>query len=302
MIRHPRDCPIPRIPVIASDWQPLFKPVSAGCYVNDHCLVRADDGQWHLFGITGPQKSDPEKEVRFAHGVGEKLWSTTLFTERNPVCDDGNRCWAPTIGRIGPRYVMLYGPSPTKGAVSRDLDHWMGQAITLLGAPPECHRDHMILPLDDETWLMYCTALDDEGHGAIAVFVSNDLIEWRYVRMALRTLGAAALNPAWGATESPFVVKIDDWYYLSLTYTDCKKENYHQTLVFRSLNPFDFGVYDADRPEESVLQRLQAHAPELIRDPADGNWYITTCGWNGFGIPHEGAVSIAKLEWREDRG
>ena len=147
---------------------------------------------------------------------------------------------------------------------------------------------------------MYATGLDEDGGGAISLFVSHDLLTWSFVRFALRTTGDRALKPAWGATESPFVFRYEEWWYLSITYTDCRPENYHDTLIFRSLTPFDFGVFDADRPDDSVVQRLHAHAPEYLFDPISQSWFITTCGWNGFGVPHEGAVSVATLGWIAD--
>lgn len=297
---HPDQIPAPLVPRIAREWKPLFIPKSSGCYINDHCILKGPDGAWHLFGITGTSElPNPEQERWFAHGQGSSsLWSDKPMHELDVVCNDGTRAWAPgVIGHDG-RYFMFYGPSPTKLAVSRDLKHWMREDVVLAGAPLEaCHRDHMVMQLEESTWLLYATGLDKAGMGVISIYISNDLRNWRFVRSALRTTGKAALSPAWGATESPFVFLHQGWYYLSITYTDCNPANYQQTLIFRSLNPFDFGVFDADHPEQSVVQRLQAHAPEYLYDEKERSWHITTCGWRGFGLPHEGGVSIARLEW-----
>jgi hypothetical protein len=86
-------------------------------------------------------------------------------------------------------------------------------------------------------------------------------------------------------------------YYLFITYTDCAKDNYHNTLVFCSDDPTNFGDYTGDNEEDLVVARLHAHAPEVIRD-SDGQWYLTTCGWPGFNTPAEGGVAIARLEWK----
>ncbi len=40
---------------------------------------------------------------------------------------------------------------------------------------------------------------------------------------------------------------------------------YHETLLFKSKNPFDFGTYSG--AESEVAARLEAHAPEYIVDP-----------------------------------
>ena len=296
---HPAKIPSPHVPRVASDWKPLYYPKTTGCYVNDHTVVKGPDNLWHVIGITSPlEKYDPEMERWFTHGRGPSLSSGELMTEVGAVCNDGNRAWAPCVVGHEGRYFMLYGPSPTKAAVSRDLWHWMGESVTLIDSPPEAaHRDHMVIQLEPSTWLLYMTGIDTQGFGVVSVFVSNDLRTWRFVRFALRTGGKASLCPPWGATESPFVIVYEGWYYLSITYTDSRKENYHQTLVFRSLNPFDFGCFNADCPEESVIARLHAHAPEYLYCDQEQAWFITTCGWRGFQTPVEGGVGVARLTW-----
>lgn len=278
----------------------LFRPEKIGCYINDHTIIRARDGQWHLFGITQlSAEHSPEKERYFAHARGSSLFGDTPWEEHGPVCDDGTRAWAPGVIAHGTRYYMYYGPSPTKLAVSRDLFHWMGEIPSFSGAPLEaCHRDHMIFQLEESTWLLYASGIDEDGLGAISVFVSHDLVHWHFVRFALRTAGETALRASWGATESPFVFHHEGAYYLSITYTDCQRKNYQDTLLFRSSNPYDFGILNADESDKSVVQRLHAHAPEYLYDEEERGWFVTTCGWPGFGIPHEGCVSIARLEWR----
>ena len=114
----------------------------------------------------------------------------------------------------------------------------------------------------------------------------------------MRTSGNAPLNPSCGATESPFVVHHGGFYYLFMTYTDCRLVNYHNTIVFRSSDPRDFGEYTGDNEDEVVIAHLHAHAPEVVQDD-DGTWYITTCGWLERGAPVEGGVAIAELEWGE---
>ena len=130
--------------------------------------------------------------------------------------------------------------------------------------------------------------------------VSENLIDWRFVRLALRTTEGAPSNPPWGATESPFVFRHGNDYWLSVTYATSfgGPSDYHNTLLFRSTNPFDFGTYTGDDANE-VAAKLHAHAPEYIRDPDTDRWYVTSCGWPG---PHfepviPGSVAIRELEW-----
>ena len=280
-------------PVIAGPWQLLYAPTQHGNYVNDHTILRAADGSWHLIGITS-FGGGPTNERYFTHGMGSSLREP--MTEVNRVVDTGYLAWAPAAIQHEDLYYLYFGPSPSRMAVSVDLNEWMVSNLELVGAPlMACHRDHMVMKLNDYTWLMYATGLH-KGKGCISVFVSNDLQSWRFVQYALTSGKDAPLNPPWGAFESPYVVRYGKGFYLFTTYTDCRKENYHNTLAFYSENPYDFGQYSPDESGCTVAARLPVHAGEVLRD-TDGQYYITTCGWRNFDIPHEGGVSIAPLRW-----
>jgi len=288
------------VPAISGGWRLLYRPEKTGCYVNDHSLIRAQDGTWHLFGITrdGPEIM-PERERWFTHGRGASLAGG--LKEEGIVCDNGVRAWAPAVVCDGKRYYMYYGPSPLRFATSDELSHWMENPVVLQDCPLDaCHRDPMVLRLDDGRWLMYATGISD-GYGVVSVFESADLMHWRFLKYALRTSGKAPLNPPWGATESPFVVFHQGYYYLFVTYTDSSPENYHNTLVFRSPDPLEFGEYAGDDGPQAVIGRLRAHAPEIVHDASVGEWFITTCGWRNRGVPVEGGVAIARLEWKKEK-
>ena len=289
--------PKPAIPKITGDWKLLYRPEKTGCYVNDHSLIRALDGSWHLFGITRDDPAIlPDKERWFTHGKGRQLISADGFQEIGIVCDNGVRAWAPSVVTDGKRYYMYYGPAPTRFATSDELSHWMENPIQLQGCPLDAaHRDHMVFKLDEKTWLMYATGIKD-GCAVISVFESNDLVTWRFLKYALRNSARSPIHAPWGTTESPFVIKRDGWFYLFLTHTNCEKGNYHNTLVFCSTDPLEFGEFSGDSAADPILARLHAHAPEIVQDD-DGNWYITTCGWRNFNTPIEGGVAIARLEW-----
>jgi beta-fructofuranosidase len=284
-----------------SGWRPLFTPAKTGCYVNDHCVVRAHDGRWHVFGITkDTPEIDPHRERWFCHGSGPSLGEGG-FEEHGRVCDFGSRAWAPTVAFDGQRWVMLYGPDRLRAAICDDprLESWHEAPCTLTGGPLYgVMRDQMIFRLDDDTWLLYATARRG-AEGAVAVCVSENLLDWRFVRFALRTTPAAGKQPPWAATESPFVFAHDGAYWLSLTYTTSGRgpRDYHDTLLFRSANPFDFGAYTGDPAEPAAT--LEAHAPEYLVDPDTGRWYVTSCGWHGapFGTVIPGSVAIRELDW-----
>lgn len=281
-------------PKIGSEWNVLFKPEIYGNYVNDHSIIKDVQGNWHLFGITS-KTGNPSDERYFVHGISATKLFAGNMKEVGKVIDTGTCAWAPGVIESDNKYYMYYGPSPTKLAISTDLKEWMGYEINLIGNPPlSCHRDHFVMKLNDYTWIMYVSGIKD-GYGAISCLVSNDLLNWRFVQYALTSSENAPLKPAWGAFESPYVIKLDNIYYLFVTYTDCNIKNYQNTLVFASENSYDFGNYTGDNHNDMVVTTIPVHAGEIIKD--DDSYYITTCGWNNMDIPIEGAVSVAKLDW-----
>ena len=282
------------IPKITGEWKVLFRPEKYGNYVNDHTLVKDDDGKWHLYGITsfGGRSYD---EKYFVHGVGGSL--DAPLKEVNKTIDTGSLAWAPCVIKEGENFYMFYGPSPTKLAVSFDNAEWFGYAVKMHKEPPmSAHRDHFVLKLKDNSFLMFVSGIKDKK-SAISLFSSTDLLSWNFEGFALTSGENAPLNPGWGAMESPFVVEKNGLYYLFVTYTDCSNDTYNQTLVFVSENPKSFGEYNGGAGGVSPVTTLSAHAPEIVKDGDD--YYITTCGWLSKPIPHKGAVSIAKLSWVE---
>jgi beta-fructofuranosidase len=284
------------VPAISGDWRLLFRPEKYGAYVNDHTLLQTRDGVWHLYGCTKlGAEVNPEMERYLCHGSTPSL--ETPMQEHRPVIDHGTRAWAPGAIAAGEGYYLFYGPSPTKMAHSIDGSHWMGNDVRLHGCPIDAaHRDHMVVQLDPTTWLLYAVGIRN-GYGCVSVHRSHDLQDWHFAGYAFTTSGRAPLRPAWGAVESPFVVRHGERWYLFITYTDCRRENYQDTLVFSSDDPLQFGEYTGDNHDRLVIAQLRAHAAEILHDPVTGKWFATTCGWRGFGIPHEGGVSIAELTW-----
>jgi arabinan endo-1,5-alpha-L-arabinosidase len=284
------------MPCIAGEWSLLFAPSRHGRYVNDHSVLRGPDGAWHLFGITSlVEKEFSENERYFVHASTMDLGRPMV--ELGKVCDNGVRAWAPAVIEHDARYYMFYGPSPTRFATSDELGHWMENTIHFHNTPLDAaHRDHFVLKVAGNRWLMYATGIH-RRLCVVSVFESGDLVHWTFLRYALSTTADAPLQPAWGATESPFVVHRDGLYYLFMTYTDCTLATYHDTVVFASADPTNFGSYAGDGRGECYCTRLHAHAPEVVQDGEET--FITTCGWRGWGAPIEGAVAIARLDWRQ---
>ena len=280
-------------PVIAGEWKVLFRPKKTGRYINDHSIVRDRDGAWHLFGITS-FKGGATNERYFAHGYTTSLDKPMI--EEWPAIDRGTLAWAPGVIKEGDVYYMFYGPSPTMLATSFDLYEWYGTPVRLHNEPIfAAHRDHFVLKVADGEWLMYVVGTKDQ-RGCVSLFRSNNLQDWYFIGYALTSGPDAPLHPAWGAFESPFVVKKDGKYYLFITYTDSKQATYNNTLVFVSDDPTCFGEYNDEKGGAMPIAKLNAHAPEIIN--VGDEWFITTCGWRGYkSVPNRGCASIAPLKW-----
>jgi hypothetical protein len=69
-------------------------------------------------------------------------------------------------------------------------------------------------------------------------------------------------------------------------------------VVFsHSGNPYDFGVYRGRAGSPSLLTEFETHAPELVYNPDNDTWYITTAGWPWVASLTSGEVAVAPLHW-----
>ncbi|MFM0670829.1 LamG-like jellyroll fold domain-containing protein [Paraburkholderia sediminicola] len=166
---------------------------------------------------------------------------------------------------------------------------------------PNEFRDPGIFRDADGTFLLYIVARSAAtGHSLVNVYQSTDMLKWTYAGAAL-TLASSAVEVSWASTESPFVFKRGDWYYLSFTNTDSSQANYENTILLRSKDRLNFGIYDGSSVPKSgsnVVERLKVHAPEYVQDDT-GQWYITTCGWQNMSsiAQAQHGVAITKLQF-----
>jgi hypothetical protein len=165
-------------------------------FVKDFSLIRAPDGLWHVFSITGESTAGhdwqpPGQERTFSHGTSRDL---RHWTYHHPVLSihertfpDGNgryqdrNVWAPHVIRHGERYHMFYTSvnravcQSVSLAVSEDLYNWTeiehNPVFTLEGvdwalwqrdAWSDC-RDPMVLADDDGRFYLYVTATAREA-------------------------------------------------------------------------------------------------------------------------------------------
>ena len=261
-------------------------------YINDHCFVQAQDGIWHMFGITHQEPANPGDEIHFAHATAKTLlqqpWDKQPFAldvARNAPWNE-THLWAPDIVFHDGLYYMFYcagGKDHSKSqihlATSPDLNVWTRSPHNPMVVDGFDARDPMVLRVRNK-WVLYYTANSkpDGGNHVVACVTSDDLLAWtnRQIVFTDPSTGTFA-----GPTESPFVVQRGDSYYLFIG----PRNGYDGTDIFVSRDPFHWDIADK-------VGHIAAHAAEVVRD-TDGKWYVSRAGWG------RGGLYLAPLIWKD---
>lgn len=258
-------------------------------YINDHCFIHGEDG-WHLYGITHAQPADPMNEKDFAHATSPVLlqspWTKQPYALRTDRAQGENHLWAPHVIKKGRVYYMFYCAGSQQSnyhfrihlATSTDLKNWTRYLKNPLFQDFYDARDPMVLE-DNGTYYLYYTAnLDrEQNNHVVNVRTSKDLLRWSPARVAFVHPERGTFG---GPTESPFVVKYGDHFYLF-----CGPDSdYRRTVVYRSSNPLHWN-YSAQ------VYAFPSHAAEVVQD-TDGKWVVSNCGWDLTG------VFLAPLTWQ----
>jgi hypothetical protein len=286
--------------LIAGDWQVLYAPVQAGPRVNDHTIFQDANGDWRFVGIAahaGRDLTTPYMGHARAPSLDEPMRELPVVFRSHP---DRRPKWAPHVIVHEDTRHMFVGPGRIRHYVSEDGIEWTFHEVAIYPGWFS-FRDSMVLKVSEGEWLMYCTDRDN----TVSVYRSSDLYKWDFVRTAFKSIKPATAYPFWldiSAAESPFVIHYQGAYYLSVCLTSAlEPKSYNQTLIIRSDDPLDFGVYAGDSPATTadLVTILPVHAAEYVLAP-DGEWRITTCGWESYpGVEGmvPGAVLIAPLGW-----
>lgn len=256
-------------------------------YVNDHTIVQADDGSWHLFGIFHREPMLPDdSEYDLVHAIAAEPdparwengaftaapapWTIALHADR---AHGETHAWAPHVVRANGRYVMVWqagGPSDDRAGIriaeSDDLHRWSRIGDVPLFEDFCEARDPMLVPHGD-TWSLYYTRCESTAHkvSGVARRTSRDLVHWSEPQMAL-TLATSAPTSNSAFTESPFVFERGGYWWLSVTSYPVAWDG---TVLYRSKTPFAF--------DATPVTRLRAHAAEWISD-AQGRLWMTHAG------------------------
>jgi hypothetical protein len=237
---------------------------------------------------------DAHDEKQLAHATSPSLTKGPWRKQPFALVTDASESvlWAPHVVERNDRYFMFYAAgNPVRDgtfkmhlATSSDLATWTRHSANPLFIDGYEARDPMVLEIDGR-WVMYYTATEPVtgGNHIVAYRTSTDLVTWS-------ARGIAFLDPVighgGGTTESPFVVRRGDWYYLFLSMRHGYVPGYYaDTEVFRSSDPFHWRLDD-------LVGRIDCHAAELVRD-VDGACYVSHCGW------YQNGVYLAPLIWHD---
>ncbi|HEY0257108.1 MAG TPA: family 43 glycosylhydrolase [Candidatus Methylacidiphilales bacterium] len=256
-------------------------------YINDHTFIRADDGQWHLFGITHPEPANGLDEKFFAHATAPDLmgpWTKQASVlQADPAAGEAV-VWAPYVFKYEDKYWIYYcggGASHDKYriqlATSSDLFIWERSPANPMLIDGWDARDPMVLKVADDWVLYYCaTSTPQGGNHTVKSVKSKDLLRWTDPTEVFST---PKVGRSGGPTESPFVVARNGKYYLFV----CTNIGYVQTAVYVSDSAFHWDF-------ANQVGVFPAHAAEVIQT-SEGKWWVSRAGWG------QGGVSIAELTW-----
>lgn len=279
----------PRALVEPGEFKTFYTAPEPWC-VNDHTFIQGPDKTWHLFGITHPKplvwEKDPGRQL--AHATAKTLLQSPWDAEPFAVTRDWEKYrefvfWAPHVIKHDGLYHMFVcvGDQDTHRyrihlLTSPDLKEWTRSPHNPMVVDGFDGRDPFVMRVRDQ-WVLYYTAnsTPECGNHIVACVTSKDLVHWSDRKVVFIHPRAGSFG---GPTESPFVVRRGNNYYLFV----CDNE---WTEVYVSTDPFHW-----DFTQKNT--RFLAHASEIVRD-TDGKWFISHAGWTS------GPLKIAPLKWND---
>jgi hypothetical protein len=289
----------------------------------DHHILQDIDGTWHLWGCVRATAVGRVLYHWETDDITKSPWRDTgeyIRADRDAgeCIDDWNdEEWlqSPYFIREGDTFYMFYGghragvdehgnrqppvprkrdrPDPSLHQIclmtSENGRDWKrhknpdGTSRVFMG--PGETRDPCLIKIDG-LWHMYYAGYYDwdnpEAGAGFVVRTSKDLIDWSDWKLVHQDGKAGQVRTD---AECPHVVYRSGYYYLFRTV------NYYRclTLVYRSEDPYDFGIGDAG---DKLVGRLPSGAPEIYE--IDGAEYVSSSHSPLFG------ETMCRLEWVDD--
>lgn len=282
VIRYKAVAGTPWVPVLSGEpWKicnmpdlgELNGPDPSKQHIVDHGFVQDDYGTWHLWACmrgTAVGRLLYAWEGASLHDIPWKargIAARALPEWNERIKKNGEESiQAPHFMKTDTGYYCFYNSNGARLMFSKDGTDF--QRIKFKNNNnilyDKVGRDMMVLK-EGNTYFSYSTVTtvtgDDWLRGMVILRESKDLKRWS--DYSIVSAGGQAANGAVSA-ESPFVVKLDGYYYLfrssSMTFN---------AYVYRSKNPYGFGV----NTDEKLIAILPIKAPEIIRH--NDEWYIS---------------------------
>ena len=296
------------IPKIIGEWKHVYQPqgdIFSGpdsqrfktgmnypnWQVNDHFILKGNDNRWHALGIThpaiepGPNEKNPhEAEWFLFHAVAAKgklndNLSKGSWLDKTKVLPPSERpnelreIHSPHILAYKKGYFMVYGHSPMRYALSKDLYKWQPKGELFREA--EGARDPFILKHGEVYYMSYTSGQK------ILMRTSVNLLKWS----SPVTIFELQKEEKGGA-ESPQILLMNGGFYLIFCRWDASLTNFsyqNKSYVYYSTDIFNF-------KNRKPIAEIEGHAPEFFRDE-NGDWWISSAE-----RPYRG-VSIAPIKW-----
>jgi hypothetical protein len=288
---------MPRKPVLVGEpWRvctmpdlgELAGPDPKRQHVVDHSFIRDARGKWRLWAcIRGTAAG------RVIYGwEGDSLeqgpWRESgIMMRADPASGESKRGQEERIGaphflRVGDTWHCFYHSQGMHHATSADgvtyrrvLD---ADGKSRVGIPGG--RDVMILPHGGKYYSYATVTTNDGKRSYVIASSSDDLRTWSKGKI-VREGGKGGVGPV--ASESPFVVALDGYFYLFRA-----SSHDFKTYIYRSADPLDFGIND----DSNLIAEFRMKAPEVILH--DGRWYISD-------LADFQGITLRRLLWDEDR-
>lgn len=257
---------------------------------NDFSILR-DGDDWHIVGITHPRPigfqtafehegdiHEAEYQLFHCHASAKhfsELMRPGSFTDCEKLLypverpGEGPEIWAPHLMKRDGSFEIIYSPGSMRSARTSDFKTFSRRVLF------ECDfsvaRDPYVFHEDGVYYFIYC---DREG---LSLRTSRDMISWSEPELLQRAIFPTA------STESPFLIKRGEYYYLLWCIYDGRNGSYDdRTFVYAAKDIHDLGKH-------APIAMLDAHAPEIAFDGED--YYLLSVFYP------ENGISAAKLEF-----
>lgn len=258
--------------------------------VNDHSIIKGPEGNWHILGISKPiltQKRLKGGACQLFHAVSknktfEKSFKKGYWTDRTKVLPDSlrpnepNIIIAPFLLKKDNLYYMVYGFSPIRLAVSKDLYNWEPKGPLFKEAKGA--RDPNLIFHNGVYYLSYCS------EKKVLLRTSKDLYNWSEPKSIFESKTYEPESPYILYRKNNFYLFVCAWDGINHT-NDLMGIFQDKTYVYTSK---DINCFDS----EKCISVLRSHAGEVVKDEK-GNWYLSSVE-----NPYRG-VSFSKMYWKK---